>query len=222
MPEEPRSRSVEDYLKVIWTAGEWTGEPATTKAIAERLGISASSVSQRVRRLAADGLVTHESYGAIALTDAGAAVALQMVRRHRIIETFLVQRLGYGWDEVHDEAEVLEHACSDRMIDALDVLLGHPDADPHGDPIPSRDGQPRGLSAVCAVDASPGDWAVTRVSDADPGTLRECAAHGLVPGARIVILDPDPDGAVRCRIGGADASSIPAACAHALWLVESR
>ncbi|MDN4472450.1 metal-dependent transcriptional regulator [Demequina zhanjiangensis] len=222
MTGEPRSSSVEDYLKVIWTAGEWTGEPATTKAIADRLGISPSSVSQRVRRLVADGLARHESYGTVELTDEGAAVALQMVRRHRIIETFLVESLGYGWDEVHDEAEVLEHACSDRMIDALDAMLGHPTVDPHGDPIPKPGGIARTVDAVRGTDAAPGAWTVARVSDSDPEALRECARLGLVPGASIVILDPDPGGAVRCRIDGADASSIPPACASALWLVENR
>ena len=108
--------------------------------LAERIGVSASTASESIRKLADQGLVDHEKYGAVTLTEAGREAALAMVRRHRLMETFLVTELGYGWDEVHDEAEVLEHAVSDRMLDRIDAKLGHPTRDPHGDPIPAADG----------------------------------------------------------------------------------
>lgn len=116
---------------MIWTAQEWSREKVSTKLLAERIGVSASTASESIRKLADQGLVHHEKYGAVTLTDAGRRAALAMVRRHRLMETFLVQELGYGWDEVHDEAEILEHAVSDRMLDRIDAKLGHPTRDPH-------------------------------------------------------------------------------------------
>ncbi|PSR59622.1 DtxR family transcriptional regulator, partial [Nocardia sp. MDA0666] len=134
------SSVAQDYLKVIWSAQEWSQEKVSTKLLAERIGVSASTVSEAVRKLADQGLVEHARYGAITLTDNGRRAAVAMVRRHRLIETFLVSELGYGWDEVHDEAEVLEHAVSETLVERIDAKLGHPDRDPHGDPIPSVDG----------------------------------------------------------------------------------
>lgn len=122
------STVAQDYLKVIWTAQEWSREKVSTKLLAERIGVSASTASESIRKLADQGLVHHEKYGAVTLTDAGRSAALAMVRRHRLMETFLVQELGYSWDEVHDEAEILEHAVSDRMLDRIDAKLGHPPA----------------------------------------------------------------------------------------------
>ena len=135
------SSVAQDYLKVIWTAQEWSVDKVSTKMLAERIGVSASTASESIRKLADQGLVDHEKYGAVTLTDAGRLAALAMVRRHRLMETFLVRELGYGWDEVHDEAEVLEHAVSDRMLDRIDAKLGFPTRDPHGDPIPAADGR---------------------------------------------------------------------------------
>ena len=130
----------QDYLKVIWTSQEWAEVKVTTKMLAESLGVSPSTASEAIRKLADQGLVSHERYGAVTLTDSGRAAAILMVRRHRLLETFLVRELGYGWDEVHDEAEVLEHAVSDRLMARLDAKLGYPQRDPHGDPIPAADG----------------------------------------------------------------------------------
>ena len=131
----------QDYLKIIWTTQEWSHEKVSTKLLAERLGVSASTASESIRKLADQGLVHHEKYGAVTLTDRGRHAALGVVRRHRLLETFLVSELGYGWDEVHDEAEILEHAVSDLMLDRIDAKLGYPTRDPHGDPIPAADGQ---------------------------------------------------------------------------------
>ncbi|MGK2879919.1 MAG: metal-dependent transcriptional regulator, partial [Mycobacterium sp.] len=130
----------QDYLKVIWTAQEWSREKVSTKMLAERIGVSASTASESIRKLAEQGLVDHEKYGAVTLTNSGRRAALAMVRKHRLLETFLVNELGYSWDEVHDEAEILEHAVSDELVARIDAKLGYPRRDPHGDPIPAADG----------------------------------------------------------------------------------
>lgn len=169
---------VEDYLKVIHGHTEWQPEPITTGALAARLGLAASTVTEMVKKLVVQGLVRHEPYGAIELTEDGTELALRMVRRHRLIETWLVQHVGYTWDEVHDEAEVLEHAMSDRLLDALDEQLGHPVRDPHGDPIPAADGSVTRPSAVTLAGASGGR--IVRISDRDPLLLRHLEAEGLV------------------------------------------
>ena len=130
------SAVAQDYLKVIWTASEWSEDTVSTKMLSERIGVSASTVSEAIRKLADQGMVDHARYGAISLTERGRHAAVAMVRRHRLIETYLVRELGYGWDEVHDEAEILEHAVSDLMMSRIDAKLGFPQRDPHGDPIP--------------------------------------------------------------------------------------
>ncbi|MDM8086582.1 metal-dependent transcriptional regulator [Cellulomonas cellasea] len=179
----------QDYLKVIWSAGEWSQAPVTTKMLAERLGVGASTVSETVRRLADQGLVTHAPYAPIELTPLGAAHAVAMVRRHRLIETFLVSVLGYGWDEVHDEAEVLEHAVSDLMVDRMDARLGFPTRDPHGDPIPTADGHVPMPPARVLWDLADGDWVVARISDSDPELLRYLESVGLVLDARVEVAE---------------------------------
>ena len=123
----------QDYLKVIWNAQEWSLEKVSTKMLAEKIGVSASTASESIRKLAEQGLVDHEKYGAVTLTESGRRAALAMVRRHRLLEAFLVKELGYSWDEVHDEAEVLEHAVSDRLVARIDAKLGYPQRDPHGE-----------------------------------------------------------------------------------------
>ena len=115
------SPAIEDYLKTVYAHTEWQPDPITPKVLADRLGVAPSSVTEMVKKMAAAGLVSHVPYGAVRLTDAGLARALAVVRRHRLIETWLVQEMGYGWDEVHDEAEILEHAISDRLLEAIDA-----------------------------------------------------------------------------------------------------
>jgi DtxR family transcriptional regulator, Mn-dependent transcriptional regulator len=176
--------AVEDYVKVIYSHTEWQPEPITTGLLASRLGLAASSVTEMVKKLVAQGLAVHEPYGAIELTPDGAALALRMLRRHRLIETWLVQHVGYGWDEVHDEAEVLEHAVSDRLLDALDAQLGFPSRDPHGDPIPAADGTVIVPAALLLADAATGGR-VVRISDRDPELLRALESDGIAVGAMI-------------------------------------
>lgn len=168
---------IEDYLKVIYSHTEWQPDLITTGALAARLGLAASSVTEMVKKLVAQGLVVHEPYGAVELTPDGTALALRMLRRHRLIETWLVHRVGYTWDEVHDEAEVLEHAMSDRLLDALDAQLGHPVRDPHGDPIPAADGTVQRPAARLLLDVEGGT--VVRISDRDPLVLRHLEGEGI-------------------------------------------
>ncbi|MDH6180461.1 DtxR family Mn-dependent transcriptional regulator [Microbacteriaceae bacterium SG_E_30_P1] len=176
--------AIEDYVKVIYAHTEWQSEPITSSVLAARLGLAASSVTEMIKKLVVQGLVLHEPYGAIELTPSGRRLALGIVRRHRLIETWLVEQLGYRWDEVHDEAEVLEHAVSDRLLDALDARLGHPTSDPHGDPIPTSDLDVVMPDAVLLSTAESGGT-IARVSDRDPMLLRYLAAEGLSIGARL-------------------------------------
>jgi DtxR family Mn-dependent transcriptional regulator len=208
----------QDYLKVIWSAQEWTDRPVTTKALAARLGVGTSTVSETVRRLVDAGWVSHEPYGAVGLTEEGRAHALAMVRRHRLLETFLVAQLGYGWDEVHDEAEVLEHAVSDAFVERVAALLGHPSRDPHGDPIPGPDGTVVVPHAWTLWDSEPGDWRVARISDADPELLRYLASTGLVLDARVTVARHDVAGVVHATVEGGAQIALAEPAAGAIWL----
>lgn len=181
------STSAQNYLKAVWSLAEWSKDPVTTSAIAERVGVRLSTVSDAVRKLADQGLLEHTRYGAIGLSTTGREHALSMVRRHRLLETFLVEVLGYGWEEVHDEAEHLEHAVSDLLVDRIDALLGRPVRDPHGDPIPTADGEVELPDARLLTEVPAGTSVVVeRISDADPRLLTFCAEHGIIVGA---ILD---------------------------------
>lgn len=213
------SSVAQDYLKVIWTAGEWTAEPVTTKALASRLDVSPSTVSLQVRRLTDQGLVTHARYGAIGLTDRGRTEALAMVRRHRLIETFLVERLGYTWDEVHNEAEVLEHAVSDRFVERIDAILGHPRHDPHGDPIPGRDGRLAVLPLVPLADLPAGaSGVVGRVSDADPAVLQYLASVGVTLRAALTVVRREPAAGVISVAVAGRTTVLGAPAAAAVWV----
>jgi DtxR family Mn-dependent transcriptional regulator len=170
----------QDYLKAVWTAAEWSAAPVTVSELAKRMKVSPSSASEAVARLASQGLVAHERYAGVELTESGAKLALGMVRRHRLIETFLMKTLGYTWDEVHDEAEILEHAVSDIMVARIDALLGHPRQDPHGDPIPSVEGEVMTPDHVSLIEVPPGvRCTIERISDADPDVLRFLSEHDI-------------------------------------------
>lgn len=196
------SDSVQDYLKAIYVLDSY-GHDATTSGIATRLGVAAPSVSAMVKKLVADGLVSHSPYREVHLTEAGEEAALQVVRRHRLVETYLHHALGLSWDEVHDEAEVLEHSVSDRVVDAMDDALGHPCRDPHGDPIPPRHGRHTEVRDDPLSSVSAGSRVrVERVSDHNPGVLRHLARIGLVPGTEVRILSRDATaGSLRVQAG---------------------
>ena len=185
--------AVEDYVKVIYAHTEWQPEPITTSVLAGRLGLAASSVTEMVKKLGAQGLVDHVPYGAVTLTTDGTALALRMLRRHRLIETWLVRHFDYAWDEVHDEAEVLEHALSDRLLDKIDDQLGRPTRDPHGDPIPSRTGAIEQPDAVLLRDAATGETVtIARISDRDPLLLRRLEAEEITIDSVLTVLSTEP------------------------------
>lgn len=195
------SRAMEDYLKALIHFAE-AGEVALNGAIARRVGVSAPSASIMLRRIRDGGLLARGPRGQVLLTDHGRRHALRVVRRHRLIETFLVEVLDLGWDEVHDEAERLEHALSPLLEERIAVRLGDPTTDPHGDPIPPRDGQdvvpwPSALQSA----AGGSTFRVERVSDRDAGLLRGLAAIGVAPGTVLRVLDGGGTGAGRGRTG---------------------
>ena len=193
---------VEDYLKAIYEL-ERTGEPAETNAIARMLSIAPASVSGMVRRLAGQGLISHERYHGARLTGAGRRAALRTIRRHRVIESYLTTALGYSWDRVHDEAERLEHAASDELIDRMANAIGEPETDPHGAPIPTREGTVQEARALVPLATlAPGQQArVERVSDEDSDRLRYFAELGIVPGATVQVLAREPfEGPIALRV----------------------
>ena len=183
--------AAEDYLKTIYGHTEWQSDLITPSALAVRLGVAPSSVTEMVKKLAASGLITHVPYGPLALTDAGRLRATAVVRRHRLIETWLVGEMGYDWDQVHDEAEILEHSISDRLLEAINARLGFPAHDPHGDPIPAADGAVAREPSVLLAEAAVGHRAtVLRISDRDPAMLRELAVDLIGPGTALTLAAP--------------------------------
>lgn len=196
--------SAQNYLKVVWASAEWSDTPITATLIAERLGLRMSTVSEGIRKLATQGLLNHTPYGSVQLTEKGRMYALQMVRRHRLIETFLVQTLGYGWDEVHDEAEHLEHAVSDLMIERIDTLLGHPERDPHGDPIPTVDGKllmPQATQLTLVP--PPAVVKVERIADDEPELLQYFDDCSIKVGSELRVTEGAPfSGTVAVEVDG--------------------
>ena len=196
------STVTQDYLKVVWAACEWGGAGASITGLARRMGVAASTASENVARLVEAGLLEHEPYRAVTLSEEGARRARRMMRRHRLLETYLVEVLGFEWDEVHAEAEVLEHAVSERLLAALDAALGHPVRDPHGDPIPAADGrivQPA-LRSIDTVGVGR-TVVVGRIRD-ESSLLRDLrrAGIGLDTPVRVVSRDSGPaSGASRSR-----------------------
>lgn len=201
LPPAHFSVSVEDYLKAIYHLSEG-GEVASTNAIAQRLGLAAPSVTGMVKRLAEQGLVRHEPYRGAELTPQGRRAALRTVRRHRILEAYLVAFLGYDWGNVHDEAERLEHAVSDDLIERMAQTLGNPSVDPHGDPIPAPDGTMAEVVYTPLSELPEGPAIVRRVQSEDGDRLRYLAGIGLVPGAAVTVVAKAPfEGPVTIALG---------------------
>jgi DtxR family Mn-dependent transcriptional regulator len=188
----PLSRSVEDYLKVIYHLSSEGGFAATSD-IASRLAVAPPSVSGMVKRLSEAGLIEHVPYRGVQLTSQGRRAALRMIRRHRILEVYLMRHLAFDWDSVHEEAERLEHAVSDDLIDRMARALGDPHYDPHGAPIPTVEGEIEETALTPLADAPVGATVELRqVVDADPARLRYLAEQKLTPGTRLVITDRHP------------------------------
>jgi DtxR family Mn-dependent transcriptional regulator len=198
------SVAVQDYAKAIYMLETRDGEASTT-SLAERLDVRPGSVSGMLRKLVALGLVEHEPYRGVRLTERGRAVALETIRHHRLLELFLVESLGMGWEEVHAEAERLEHVLSEELEELIAAKLGDPSLDPHGDPIPSRELAIAADESRMLYSLEPGESAVfTRASDAEPEMLRFLTERGIAPGDELEVLERQPfDGPVTLRAGDA-------------------
>jgi DtxR family Mn-dependent transcriptional regulator len=198
-----RSSAVEDYAKAIYALEERRGTAVSTNALADRLGVTPASASGMVKRLGELGLVSHEPYHGVSLTDDGRRVALEVMRHHRLLELYLTETLGVPWDRVHAEAEVLEHVLSEELEELIAAKLGDPTHDPHGDPIPTREltiDQRRTHSLQSLGAGTTGIFA--RVSDSDPEMLRYLSERGIAPGDAFEIVDKQPfDGPLFVRFG---------------------
>src|SRR3989442_11141305 len=191
-PNPPLTRSVEDYLKAIYHLSSQGGFAATSD-IAAMLQVAPPSVSGMVKRLSETGLIEHVPYRGVQLTSQGRRAALKMIRRHRVLEVYLIQQLGYDWDGVHGEAERLEHAVSDELIERMARALGDPQYDPHGAPIPTAAGEIEEAELVTLADAAVGVLLELRqVGDEDPARLRYLAEQGLTPGTRVTVRERQP------------------------------
>jgi DtxR family transcriptional regulator, Mn-dependent transcriptional regulator len=194
---------VEDYTKAIYGLEDRDGQPVTTTALAERLGVTPASASGMVKRLCELGLVSHRRYHGVLLTDAGRRVALEVIRHHRLLELYLVESLGVPWDRVHQEAEVLEHVLSEELEELIAAKLGDPTRDPHGDPIPTRELTIEEIATQSLESLEPGAEGVfARVSDSDPDMLRYLSERGIAPGDALEVVERQPfGGPLFVRIG---------------------
>ena len=210
--DRPYTPVVEDYLKAVWMLQQ-VESPVSTSRIAERLGLTAAAVTAMIKRLAEHDLLRHEPYYGVRLTAAGELAALRIIRRHRVLELFLVDKLGYEWDRVHDEAERLEHAASDELIERLARLLGEPTRDPHGSAIPTAEGEVDRGAYPALVDLVPGESRhVLEVQVQEAEQLRYLGSLQLRPGAEVRVVEKSPfEGPVSLSVNGA-----PAVISHSL------
>ncbi|HJQ09794.1 MAG TPA: metal-dependent transcriptional regulator [Gemmatimonadaceae bacterium] len=214
---EALTAPVEDYLKAIYAIGKGTGAAATNE-IAQRLDLAPASVSGMVRRLADQGLLAYERYHGVRLTETGRLAALRTLRRHRVIEAYLAEALGYPWDRVHEEAERLEHAASDELVDRMAATIGEPEVDPHGAPIPTRDGSvDETVYRSLAELEIGGSGMVVRVSDEDPEMLRYLGELSIIPGKRVTVKARAPfDGPITLAVARQELSIGPALAAQVM------
>ncbi len=198
------SAAVQDYLKAIYALAERGAGPVTTTALAERVGVAPGSATGMVKKLFGDGLVLHTPYRGVELTSAGRRIAVDVLRHHRLLELFLTRELGVPWDQVHDEAEALEHVVSNRLLELIDAKLGHPTLDPHGDPIPTRTLDVAQSESVALGSLEVGAKGVlVRVSDSDGAILRYLDERAIRPGEAFEVVDKQPfDGPLSVRFGG--------------------
>ncbi|NWO16678.1 MAG: metal-dependent transcriptional regulator [Corynebacterium sp.] len=213
----------QDYLKELFDHEERNGVdlPLALGDLAAALNQKLPTASEAVKRLAAKELVVHERYRGVALTELGRDLSRQVARRHRLLETFLVETLGYTWDEVHDEADVLEHACTDRFIARLDAHLNHPTRDPHGDPIPRADGSTDPLSARTLAEVTVGQKVIMeQVNDDDPELLRFLAAQNMRPGTEVELVQPPLAGLLHISVDGGEPFVLAEIAAHEITVRE--
>jgi DtxR family Mn-dependent transcriptional regulator len=214
------SRSVEDYLKAIYALCE-TGSVASTSSIADSLEVQPASVTGMVKRLAESGLLEHVPYRGVRLTEVGTREALRVLRRHRILETYLMERLGYRWEDVHREAERLEHAASDELVERMAAAIENPSHDPHGAPIPTPAGEIESTDSFTLAELAPGVEAQVRaVRDDHAEGLRGAEAAGLLPGTSVQVVRRD----LRRRtalveVGSEGEKEVPFDLAHRIYVV---
>ena len=216
------SGTLQDYLRAIYCLEKETGEVSTT-LLAETLGVSLPSVTSMVKKLASRKLVSHAPYLPIALTRAGERQALEVVRHHRLLETYLQKALGFGLETVHAEADRLEHAMSEELEEKIDAFLGHPAFDPHGSPIPDAAGRVRERALVPLTSLASGEEAVvSQITCRGPGQLRHLEAIGLVPGAAVRVTSTDSgSGVVRVRLGSRPEEPIGDAIASSILVTRT-
>lgn len=198
------SGAAEDYLKAIYKLHPPSGGTVSTSALADELGRSAAAVTNMVKSLAEKGHAEHVPYHGVRLTRSGEQAALRIIRRHRVIELYLIEKLGYRWDNVHAEAERMEHAASDELVDRMAAALGDPDFDPHGSPIPTSEGEVPEGGGVALSELDAGARVVVReVDDDDSERLRYLASMGLFPGTEVTVESEAPlDGPITVRVDG--------------------
>ncbi len=214
------SQSVEDYLKAIYVL-ETEGGGASTNNIAEALSVSSASVTNMLKKLSKLQLINHKSYRGAELTKSGEKIALEIIRHHRLLELYLKEMMGYSWDQVHEEAEKLEHHISEQFEDKIAELLNDPTHDPHGDPIPSKDGVVPEMASLAITDAEENQlYLIGRVKDQDPELLRYLEKNGILPGVKVTILDKAPfDGPIKIKLEDTE-TTIGNSVAKDVFLVE--
>jgi DtxR family Mn-dependent transcriptional regulator len=211
------STAMQDYLKGIYHL-QHHGSVATND-LARHLDVSAASVTSMIRKLHDLQLVRHEAYRGVELTPAGRKVALELIRHHRLIETYLAEALGYAWHEVHAEAEKLEHHISEEFEDRIAAILGHPQYDPHGDPIPSKDGRLPQVSSTRLSEVPAGSTVrIRRVSDYDAAMLQTLTKNGMALGSKLVVTKTDKRGNIRLKVSDMHNCSMPQALADNVFV----
>ncbi len=213
-------RALQDYLKATYKLSGDDERPVTTSALAERLNVAQPSVTGMVKKLAAEGLMQHIPYQGVRLTPAGRRVAVETIRRHRIVEQFLVQVLGLSWDEVDAEAEVLEHTVSERVVNRMWEVLGRPDSDPHGSPIPPPHADLQESRDLCALSDAPTGvlLRVARLHERSPEALRYLAGLGVVPGGEVRVVERAPFNGPLMIGAGQALHALDAGMAQAIWV----
>jgi len=202
-----RSPSIEDYLKAIYKLEEeHGGPPVSTGDVAQAMEVSSASASNMIKRLDELGFLTYEAYEGATLTDPGRTVALEVIRHHRLLELYLKEVMGFSWDEIHEEAEILEHHISERFETRIEEMLGNPTRDPHGHPIPDRDGTVDELPTRSLADLPEGDTAaIDHIADEDGELLDLLEQRGLLPGATVEVIETRPlDGLLVVAVDGTE------------------
>ena len=202
-----RSPSIEDYLKAVYKLEEQSGgPPVSTGAVADAMEVSSASASNMIKRLDELGFLSYEAYEGATLTDPGRTVALEVIRHHRLLELYLKEVMGFSWDEIHEEAEILEHHISERFEDRIEEMRGHPERDPHGHPIPARDGTVDEIPTRSLADLTEGDAAhIDHIADEDGELLDLLEQRGLLPGATVEVVTTRPlDGLLVVAVDGAE------------------